>query len=72
MAGGAAATEVVRAQPKGLVTRRSTARSTSLQRNLAWHGESYDASLLAELQKILSPVMIKQWDYDAGVEKLDK
>ena len=50
----------------------STARSTSLQRNLAWYGESYDASLLAEVRRILSPVMNKQWDYDAGVEKLEK
>jgi len=49
----------------------STARTSSLQRNLAWYGEPYDASLLAEVRKILAPVMDKQWDYDAGVEKLD-
>lgn len=50
----------------------STARSTSLQRNLAWYGEPYDASLLAEVRNILAPVMNHQWNYDAGVDKLDK
>ncbi len=50
----------------------STARSTSLQRNLAWYGEPYDTSLLAEVRNILAPVMNQQWNYDAGVEKLDK
>jgi aryl-alcohol dehydrogenase-like predicted oxidoreductase len=50
----------------------STASSTSLQRNLDWYGEPYDAALLAEVRKILAPVMDQQWDYDAGVEKLDK
>jgi L-galactose dehydrogenase len=50
----------------------STARSTSLLRNLAWYDEPYDASLLAEVRAILAPVMNHQWNYDAGVEKLDK
>jgi L-galactose dehydrogenase len=50
----------------------STSRTASLQRNLAWYGEPYDASLLAEVHKILAPIMGKQWDYDSGVEKLDK
>ena len=49
----------------------STSRTASLQRNLAWYGEPYDAALLAEVRKILAPVMNQQWDYDAGVEKLD-
>jgi L-galactose dehydrogenase len=49
----------------------STARSASLERNLAWYGEPYDAALVAEVRKILAPVLDKQWDYDAGVEKLD-
>jgi len=50
----------------------STASSTSLQRNLDWYGEPYDAALVAEVRKILAPVMDQQWNYDAGVEKLDK
>jgi|LakMenEpi03Aug12_release.lakeMendotaPanAssembly.Ray.scaffolds.fasta_scaffold345205_2 L-galactose dehydrogenase len=50
----------------------STARTGSLQRNLTWYDEPYDASLLAEVRKILAPVMNQQWDYDAGVEKLDQ
>jgi aryl-alcohol dehydrogenase-like predicted oxidoreductase len=48
----------------------STARTASLQRNLEWYGEPYDASLLAEVQKILAPVMDQQWNYDAGVDRL--
>jgi L-galactose dehydrogenase len=48
----------------------STARTASLQRNLDWYGEPYDASLLAGLREILAPVMDQQWNYDAGVERL--
>lgn len=48
----------------------STARCTSLERNLAWYGEPYDPELLAEVRKILAPVIDKQWDYDAGVDRL--
>lgn len=49
----------------------STARTASLARNLEWYGEPYDATLLAEVKKILAPVMDQQWDYDAGVKNLD-
>jgi L-galactose dehydrogenase len=48
----------------------STARTASLERNLAWFGEPYDAALLTEVKNILAPVIDTQWDYDAGVEKL--
>jgi aryl-alcohol dehydrogenase-like predicted oxidoreductase len=48
----------------------STARSASLERNLAWHAEPYDAALLDEVRKILAPVLDKQWDYDAGVDNV--
>jgi aryl-alcohol dehydrogenase-like predicted oxidoreductase len=48
----------------------STARTSSLQRNLEWYGEPYDAALLAEVRKILTPVMDQQWNYDAGVDRL--
>jgi aryl-alcohol dehydrogenase-like predicted oxidoreductase len=50
----------------------STARSESLRRNIGWYGEPYDATLLAEVRKILAPVMDQQWDYDAGVDQLEK
>jgi aryl-alcohol dehydrogenase-like predicted oxidoreductase len=49
----------------------STARSASLERNLSWYGEPCDQSLVAEVRKILAPVIDKQWDYDAGVENLE-
>ena len=50
----------------------STARTASRQRNLEWYGEPCDTGLLSEVKRILAPVIDKQWDYDAGVEKLDK
>jgi aryl-alcohol dehydrogenase-like predicted oxidoreductase len=50
----------------------STARTASLERNLSWYGDPYDAALVAEIRKILAPVLDKQWDYDAGVEKMEK
>jgi len=50
----------------------STARTSSLERNLAWYSEPFDASLLDEVKTILAPVMDQQWNYDAGVEKLEK
>ena len=49
----------------------STARTASLERNLAWYGEPYDEALLEETRKILAPVLDHQWDYDAGVDRLD-
>ena len=49
----------------------STARSASLARNLEWYREPLDTALVAEVRKILAPVMDQQWDYDSGVEKLD-
>ena len=49
----------------------STARTASLERNLAWFGEPYDPALLAEVKSILAPVIDTQWDYDAGVDRLD-
>lgn len=48
----------------------STARTSSLERNLKWYEEPYDPTLLTEVLRILEPVMNKQWDYDAGVDRL--
>jgi aryl-alcohol dehydrogenase-like predicted oxidoreductase len=45
----------------------STARTASLQRNLAWFHEPLDTSLLAEVRRILAPVIDQQWDYDSGI-----
>jgi aryl-alcohol dehydrogenase-like predicted oxidoreductase len=49
----------------------STARTASLQRNLAWFEEPLDRELLAEVRRILEPLIDKQWDYDAGIERLN-
>ena len=43
----------------------SSARAESVQRNVRWHEETLDASLLARVRNILAPVMNQQWDYDA-------
>lgn len=48
----------------------STARTASLERNLAWHEEPYDPALLEAVRGILGPLIDKQWDYDAGVDLL--
>jgi hypothetical protein len=50
----------------------STARTRSLQRNLEWFAEPLDRDLLAAVRGILAPVIDKQWDYDAGIERLQK
>jgi len=41
----------------------SSASAESVQRNVAWHEEPVAAELLAEVQKLLQPVMNKQWNY---------
>jgi L-galactose dehydrogenase len=41
----------------------STANPDSVQRNVAWHEEPADLQLIAEVQKLLTPVRDKQWDY---------
>ena len=45
----------------------SSSRPDSVRRNVGWHTEPLDQALLAEVQKILAPVMNKQWDYDAPI-----
>jgi hypothetical protein len=49
----------------------STARTVSLQRNLAWFEEPLDRELLADVRRILGPLIDNQWDYDAGIERLN-
>jgi L-galactose dehydrogenase len=41
----------------------STANPESVRRNVAWHGEPVDMQLVAEVQKLLAPVLDKQWNY---------
>jgi aryl-alcohol dehydrogenase-like predicted oxidoreductase len=41
----------------------SSASSESVQRNVAWHEAAYDPELVAQVQKILAPVMNQQWSY---------
>jgi hypothetical protein len=36
-----------------------------------WYEEPLDPQLLAGVQRILAPVMNKQWDYDMAVERLN-
>lgn len=48
----------------------STARTSSLMRNLQWYYDPYEEEMIAEVRKILAPVMDKQWDYDAGVDRV--
>jgi aryl-alcohol dehydrogenase-like predicted oxidoreductase len=41
----------------------SSASAESVQRNVAWHEEPVAADLLADVQRLLQPVMNKQWNY---------
>jgi aryl-alcohol dehydrogenase-like predicted oxidoreductase len=41
----------------------STANPESVRRNIAWHDEPVDMQLVEEVQKLLSPVRDKQWEY---------
>ena len=50
----------------------STARTSSLMRNLDWYYAPYDAALVEQVRAILAPVMDKQWDYDVGIGKMEK
>ena len=56
--------------PEFPTTLFSTTRRSSVVSNLAWHEEPYDPGLLKEVRQILAPVMNKQWDYDAGVDRV--
>lgn len=48
----------------------SSASSASVERNLRWIDEPYEGELIEQVLQILAPVADKQWDYDAGVERL--
>ncbi len=48
----------------------STARVSSVRRNLEWYYEPYEQELVEEVRNMLKPVMDKQWDYDAGVDNI--
>lgn len=48
----------------------SSSRVSSVKRNLEWYYEPYEEEMVEELRKILAPVIDKQWDYDAGVDRV--
>jgi aryl-alcohol dehydrogenase-like predicted oxidoreductase len=48
----------------------SSSRPGAVARNLAWYHEPPAQDLLDEVRRILQPVMDRQWDFDAGVERL--
>jgi len=47
----------------------SSARADSVRRNVTWHEEPFDPDLLQAVQAILKPVLNKQWDYDAPLDR---
>jgi aryl-alcohol dehydrogenase-like predicted oxidoreductase len=49
--------------PKLPTTLFSSASPESVRQNVQWHEEPCDLQLVAEVQKILEPVLDKQWDY---------
>jgi len=48
----------------------SSTRAESVRRNVQWYQEPYDPDLLAAVRRVLAPVMNKQWNYDAAVDRL--
>jgi L-galactose dehydrogenase len=49
-----------------------SASPQSVERNLRWHEEPCDYALVARVQRILEPVMNRQWDYDAAIERMTR
>ena len=41
----------------------SAANADYVAKSVQWHSEPYDRAMVAEVRKILAPVMNKQWDY---------
>lgn len=48
----------------------SSSRAESVRRNVQWHEDPLDSDLLAAVRRALAPVMNKQWDFDATVDRL--
>ena len=48
----------------------STARPGSVARNLAWATEAPDPELVQAVRSVLAPLVDRQWNYDAGVDRL--
>lgn len=48
----------------------SSMRRSSVARNIVWYQEPIDRDLLREVRRILEPVIDRQWDYDAGIDRL--
>ena len=48
----------------------SSTRAESVRRNVEWHEEPFDPDLLLAVRRVLAPVINKQWDYDAAVDRL--
>jgi L-galactose dehydrogenase len=48
----------------------SSASAESVEQNVRWLEDSYEAELISEVRKILGPVADREWDYDAGVDRL--
>jgi aryl-alcohol dehydrogenase-like predicted oxidoreductase len=47
----------------------SSTRPESVRRNVAWYEEPFDHDLLTAVKRILAPLMNKQWDYDAPMDR---
>ena len=48
----------------------SSSRAESVRRNVQWHEDPLDPDLLAAVRRALAPVMNKQWDFAAAVDRL--
>lgn len=48
----------------------STARVSSVKRNLHWADEPYEEELIGKVREMLAPMIDHQWDYDDGVDNV--
>jgi aryl-alcohol dehydrogenase-like predicted oxidoreductase len=50
----------------------SSASADSVNRNVRWLEDEYEGELIERVRDILAPASDKEWDYDAGVDRLKK
>lgn len=56
--------------PEIPTTMFSSASEDSVARNVRWIEEPYEGELIEKVREILNPIVDKQWDYDAGIDKI--
>ena len=56
--------------PEIPTTMFSSASPESVRRNVRWHEEGCDLEMVEAVRSILAPVLDKEWDYDAAIDRM--